>query len=184
MITKFALKVTFSLLILIGNLMNSQQTQSKSSLYNITLTDAEGNNFKLERFKGKNLLIVNVASRCGYTSQYIDLQRLHDKHGKDVQILAIPCNDFGRQEPGTMEQIVEFCEVNYGIKFPILQKSKIKGNTPHPLYKWLSDPVKNGWNSELPTWNFCKYLINKRGELVGFYPSNVNPTSKEITSKL
>ena len=164
--------------------MNSQQIQSKSSIYNITLTDAEGNNFKLERFKNKNLLIVNVASRCGYTSQYSDLQRLHDQHGKDVQILAIPCNDFGRQEPGTMEQIVEFCEVNYGIKFPILQKSKIKGNTPHPLYKWLSDPVKNGWNSELPTWNFCKYLINKRGELIGFYPSNVNPTSKEIISKL
>ena len=161
--------------------MNGQKVQSNNSIYNITLTDAEGNKFKLEKFKSKNLLIVNVASRCGYTSQYNDLQRLHDQHGKEVQILAIPCNDFGGQEPGTNVQIKNFCEVNFNINFPMTAKTVVKGNGAHPFYKWVNDEL--GWRAR-PKWNFHKYLIGRDGSLQGSFSSMVSTESSNLRNKI
>ena len=135
----------------------------------------------LAMFKGKKLLVVNVASKCGFTKQYADLQTLHDEHGDQVAIIGFPSNDFGGQEPGTAEEIAQFCQVNYGVTFPLFAKSSVKtGDDQHPLFAWLSTKEKNGWNEQAPTWNFCKYLVNERGELQTFFASAVRPTGPEM----
>lgn len=162
----------------------TQSKDSKQSIYDISIKNIDGENVSLSDFKGKKILIVNVASKCGYTSQYSDLQNLYDKHSDKIQVIAFPCNDFGGQEPGSNAQITEFCSVNYGVQFPVMDKIKIKGDSIHPIYKWLTDPSKNGWNSTAPAWNFGKYLIDENGNLSEYYPSNVNPNSEKIISQL
>ena len=138
----------------------------------------------MEKYKGKKILIVNVASKCGYTGQYADLQDLYEKKGDKIEIIAIPCNDFGRQEPGSAEEIKSFCNVNYGVTFPLASKQKIKSKPISNLYEWLSNPELNGWNSALPSWNFCKYIIDEEGELIHFFRSGVNPNDTEILELL
>ena len=162
----------------------SPNAQSTSSIYDIKLESISGTDFDLKMYKGKKILIVNVASNCGFTSQYKALQELYNEYGQKVEILAVPCNDFGGQEPGNSKDIVEFCDLNYRTTFPFVVKSNIKSSPQHPLYKWLSDPSLNGWNKKLPSWNFCKYLIDEEGELTHFFRSNVSPTSKKIISLL
>ncbi len=157
---------------------------SLNSIHDMNVVDIQGNTISLGEYAGKKILIVNVASRCGYTSQYKDLQKLYDQHGESVEIIAVPCNDFGGQEPGTSSQISEFCKLNYGVTFPILEKANIKSAPMHPLYEWLSNETKNGWNSSLPSWNFCKYLIDEKGSLIRFYRSGVNPMSPDILTAL
>ncbi len=130
------------------------------------------------------MLIVNTASKCGYTPQYKDLQRLHEQYGSKIAVLGFPCNQFGGQEPGTKEEIVSFCTKNYGVTFPLFEKVEVKGSGKSPLYAWLTDKSKNGWNEQEPTWNFCKYVINEKGELVAFYPSKTNPFDEKIISLL
>tara|TARA_Y100001968_G_scaffold305685_1_gene321774 strand:- start:2594 stop:3184 length:591 start_codon:yes stop_codon:yes gene_type:complete len=158
--------------------------RSVSSFYDISLPDIDNNEIQLDKFKGKKLLIVNVASRCGYTSQYKKLQELYEKHGDKLEIIAVPCNDFGYQEPGSAEQIKDFCDVNYGVTFSIASKQKIKSSPRSDIYNWLSNPKLNGWNDKLPSWNFCKYIISEQGELMYFFRSSVDPMSKEILSIL
>lgn len=162
----------------------SPDAQSTSSIYDIKLESISGSDFNLESYRGKKILIVNVASNCGFTSQYKALQELYNQYGHKIEILAIPCNDFGGQEPGSSKDIIEFCDLNYSTTFPFSVKSNIKSSPQHPLYRWLSDPSLNGWNKKLPSWNFCKYLISEEGELTHFFRSNVSPTSKKITSLL
>ena len=125
-------------------------------------------------------MLVNVASKCGYTPQYEELQKLYEAYMGKLTILAFPANNFGGQEPGTSEDIKTFCSENYGVTFPIFEKISVKGVDKHPLYRWLSDKKLNGWNNEEPSWNFCKYFINEKGELVKFFPSKVKPMDKEI----
>ena len=151
------------------------------SFYDLSINDINGEEINLERFKGKKIMIVNVASRCGYTSQYEDLQSLYEKNKDKLEIIAVPCNDYGSQESGSNSDIKNFCETNYGVSFTMGSKQKIKSSPMSDLYRWLSDPKQNGWNSSLPSWNFCKYVINEDGQLTHFLRSGVSPTGKEMS---
>ena len=150
------------------------------SFYSLTAKDIDGQSINFSKYKGKKLLIVNVASKCGYTSQYKDLQELHRKYNDKITILAFPSNNFGFQEPGSNDQIEEFCETNYGIEFQLFEKSSVRGRDTNEVYKWLSSSINNGWNDKSPRWNFFKYLIDENGILKYVYSSNVNPLDKEI----
>ena len=150
------------------------------SFYSLTAKDIDGQSINFSKYKGKKLLIVNVASKCGYTSQYKDLQELHRKYNDKITILAFPSNNFGFQEPGSNDQIEEFCETNYGIEFQLFEKSSVRGRDINEVYKWLSSSINNGWNDKSPRWNFFKYLIDENGILKYVYSSNVNPLDKEI----
>jgi glutathione peroxidase len=149
-----------------------------TSIYDFKMTSLDGQEIDFSRYKGKTLLLVNVASKCGFTPQYADLEKLHEQYGEKVVVLGFPANNFGSQEPGTSLQIAEFCEKNYGVKFQMFEKISVKGDDQHELYKFLKD--KTG---KEPTWNFCKYLVKPDGT-VKFFPSNVNPLSSEIISQL
>jgi len=151
-----------------------------TSIYDIHINTLEGDSLDLSAFKGKKLLIVNVASKCGFTPQYKDLQKLHDLYGKDVVIIGVPCNQFGGQEPGDEEEIATFCERNYGVTFQMTEKVDVKGKNQHPLYAWLTDKAKNGSEDSKVRWNFQKYVISENGELLALFGSNVNPMSEEI----
>ena len=175
---------TFILFMFIGNLIMTQSNDSNHSIYDISLNKLNGEPFSLSDSKGKKILIVNVASKCGYTSQYRDLQALYESYSDKIEVIAFPCNDFGGQEPGSNAQISEFCSINYGVKFPIMDKVNIKKGKVHSIYKWLTDPNLNGWNSTSPSWNFGKYLIDEKGNLLKYYPSSVSPTSDKIISQL
>jgi len=151
------------------------------SFYDLSINDINGEEINLERFKGKKVMIVNVASRCGYTSQYRDLQSLYERNKDKLEIIAVPCNDYGSQESGSNSEIKLFCETNYGVTFTMGSKQKIKSSPISELYRWLSDPKQNGWNSSLPSWNFCKYVINEDGQLTHFLRSGVSPTGREMS---
>ena len=158
--------------------------ESTSTIFSYKLKNIYGDVITLDKFKGKKILIVNVASHCGYTSQYNDLQKLQDRFKDKLQVIAFPCNDFGFQEPGTSKQIAEFCEVNYNIKFPIMEKINIRRSPTHPLYEWLSNSELNGWNDSKPKWNFYKYLIDENGKLINLFNSGTSPLSTHITEAI
>ncbi len=149
-----------------------------SSVYDFKMTSLDGESIDFSKYKGKTLLIVNVASKCGYTPQYKDLQKLHEMYGEKVVILGFPANNFGQQEPGTSAEIASFCEKNYGVSFQMFEKISVKGDDQHPLYKFLKE--KTG---EEPSWNFCKYLVKPDGT-IKFYPSKVSPMDKEIVDAI
>ncbi|MFP4091281.1 MAG: glutathione peroxidase [Cyclobacteriaceae bacterium] len=151
-----------------------------ASFHDFSLRNIEGKEINFSEFKGKKVLLVNVASRCGYTPQYEGLQELHEKYGDKVVVLGFPANNFGSQEPGSNQEIAAFCDKNYGVTFPMFEKISVKGIDKHPLYRWLSDSQLNGWNNQEPSWNFCKYLVDEQGKLLKFYPSSVKPMSDEI----
>ena len=165
------------------NLQENKSTEimkESNSIYDFTMNDIDGKPVDLAKYKGKKLLLVNVASKCGYTPQYAELQELYEAYKDKLTILAFPANNFGGQEPGSSKDIKSFCSENYGISFPIFEKISVKGVDKHPLYRWLSDKKQNGWNNEEPSWNFCKYFINEKGELIKFFPSAVKPMDSEI----
>jgi glutathione peroxidase len=164
--------------------MNANTQVSTTSFYDFTLNTIDGTAVKMESFKGKKLLLVNVASKCGYTPQYADLQQLHEKYGDKILILGFPANDFGSQEPGSNEDIASFCQKNYGVSFQMFEKIAVTGDNQHPLYKWLSSKELNGWNDKAPSWNFCKYLVSENGELLKFFNSSVKPLSDEIVGEI
>ena len=164
------------------SLTNNSKFSPAMSIYEIPLIDIQGRSVTLQGFKGKRMLIVNTASECGYTPQYATLEELHRKYNEKIVVLGFPCNDFGAQEPGSDTSIKDFCQVNYGVSFPLFSKVHIKGSDRHPLYKWLTDPALNGWNSQEPTWNFCKYLVNENGELLHFFNAASDPLDPLITT--
>jgi len=155
-------------------------TQASASIYDFRMTSLNGDKVDFQKYKGKKLLLVNTASECGFTPQYEDLQKLNDLHGDKIVILGFPANNFGEQEPGTDSEISSFCKENYAVTFQMFSKISVQGSDMNPLYQWLTDKSKNGWNEEAPNWNFCKYLINEKGELMKFYASAINPMSEEI----
>lgn len=148
------------------------------SIYDFKLNSLEGTPIDFSAYKGKTLLIVNTASRCGYTPQYSDLQKLHEQYGSKVTILGFPANNFGAQEPGSNSEIKSFCSQNFGVSFQMFEKISVKGTDQHPLYAWLKE--KSG--SE-PSWNFCKYLVKPDGT-VKFFPSKVKPLDEQIIKEL
>ena len=151
-----------------------------TSIYEFKAESITGEMIDFSQYKGKKLIIVNTASKCGKTPQYEGLQKLHEKYGDKVTILGFPSNDFGQQEPGSNIEIAEFCKLNYGVTFQMFAKIKVKGEGQNDLYKWLSHKDLNGWNDQVPTWNFCKYLIDKNGKLVQFLESGVTPMDQKI----
>lgn len=159
-------------------------TMDLKSLYDIKISSLQGNPINLDDFKGKHILFVNVASKCGFTSQYKGLQELHETYKEKLQVIGVPCNQFGGQEPGTAEEIETFCEVNYGVDFLITEKIDVKGKNQHPLYEWLTQEQQNGVSSSTVKWNFQKYLINGHGKLVDYFYSATNPMSKKIIKHL
>ena len=160
------------------------QDANARSFHDFKMKSIEGKEIDFATYKGKKVLLVNVASACGYTPQYKDLQALHEKYGDKLVILGFPANNFGGQEPGSNEDIATFCQKNYGVTFQMFEKISVKGSDAHPLYKWLSTKSENGWNDQAPSWNFCKYLISEKGELLKFYPSSVKPMSDEVIKEI
>ena len=156
---------------------NASNQISLTPVYNIPIVLNDGSVLDLHQFKGKKILIVNTASDCGYTGQYEALEQLHQQQKDNLVIIGFPCNDFGNQEKGDNAAIASFCKKNYGVSFLLADKSiVVKKEGQHPLFTWLTDPAKNGWNKQAPTWNFCKYLIDENGNLVRFTDSNVEPS--------
>jgi glutathione peroxidase len=145
------------------------------SIYDFKIKSLAGKEIDFEQYRDKKLLIVNTASKCGYTYQYKDLQNLHEKYGDKVAVLGFPANNFLWQEPGTNEDIASFCDVNYGVTFQLFEKTSVIGRTKHPLYRWLE--AKSG---KVPSWNFCKYLVDEKGNFVAFFPATVNPLDDSI----
>lgn len=144
----------------------------------------DGTALDLSQFKGKKVLFVNTASECGYTSQYEGLQSLSEKYKDKLVVIGLPCNQFGGQEPGSPQQIENFCQKNYGVTFPITEKIKVKGKEQHPIYQWLTQKKLNGFKDSQVKWNFQKYLIDEEGHLIGVFYSSTSPLSDEITSQL
>ncbi|MFD2550672.1 glutathione peroxidase [Bizionia sediminis] len=162
----------------------SAQSQPTQSIYDIAINGLDGNPIALSDFKGKHILFVNVASKCGFTGQYEDLQKLYDNYKNNLMIIGVPCNQFGGQEPGTAADIQSFCQANYGVSFVMTEKVDVKGNNQHPLYKWLTNKTLNGQSNSSVKWNFQKYLVDGEGHLVDYFFSVTNPMSGKITKHL
>lgn len=155
-------------------------SDTKGSLYDFRMESLEGEVIDLSKYKGKKVVILNVASKCGFTPQYADWQKFHEQYGDKVVVLGFPANNFGAQEPGSDEDIATFCEKNYGVTFQMFSKIDVTGENQHPLYQWLSKKDLNGWNDKSPSWNFCKYVVNENGQLTNFFGSKILPTSDEF----
>jgi glutathione peroxidase len=154
------------------------------SIYNFKVPGLDGKSINLSKYKGKKILIVNTASKCGFTPQYADLEKLHTTYKGKIVVLGFPANNFKGQEPGSNTEIQEFCKKNYGVTFPMAGKVSVKGEDIHPLFKYLTEEAKK-MNIEDPIkWNFTKFLIDEKGKLVAVFPSKVSPMSEEITKYL
>lgn len=160
------------------------ETMNNQSLYDIKINSLTGGAINLADFKGKYILFVNVASECGFTPQYADLEKMHEMYKDKLVIIGVPCNQFGGQEPGDAAQIQNFCQKNYGVKFLITEKVDVKGEQQHPLYTWLTSKEQNGVETTEVKWNFQKYLIDTKGNYMHMFISNVKPLDEEITKNI
>ena len=154
------------------------------SVYDIKINSLQGKPIDLGRFKGKKVLIVNVASKCGFTPQYRGLQALQDKYKESLVIIGVPCNQFGEQEPGNASDIQEFCKANYGVSFLMTEKIDVKGANQHPLYAWLTEKSLNGKQTTTIKWNFQKYLIDENGDFLDYFYSITSPSSSRLLKYL
>ncbi len=151
------------------------------SFYSLKGTLNNGKEFEFASLRGKKVMLVNTASDCGYTNQYEDLQKISEQFKDKLVVLGFPANDFKQQEKGTDEEIAQFCQLNFGVKFPLMKKSSvIRSAEQNPVYQWLTDPAKNGWNKKTPPWNFAKYIINEQGILTHYFGASVPPTDKKV----
>jgi glutathione peroxidase len=161
--------------------LQNEAVQPPVSFYTLPAVANNGQAYDIGALKGKKVLLVNTASDCGYTNQYDELQQLHEKYGNRLVVLGFPANDFKEQEKGSDEEIAQFCKVNFGVSFPLMQKSTVvPGQTQNPVFQWLSDKTKNGWNAQAPAWNFSKYLVNETGQLTHYFDPAVSPMSKDV----
>ena len=165
---------------LLNNQNNNKEMSKSESIYNIKVNKLDGTSLDLKEFKGKKMLFVNVASKCGYTPQYAELQELYDQYSEKLEIFGVPCNQFGGQEPGSDEEIAQFCKKNYGVTFTMLEKVDVKGSSQHPLYSWLTTKEKNGVMDATVRWNFHKFLVDEEGALINMYNSRTNPVGTEM----
>ena len=186
------LKAAYPLLIKFGKLKgssldvtNTENVSPPASFYDLKVQLNNGNYFNFDVLKGKKVLLVNTASNCGYTNQYAELQKLYEKKKGALEIIAFPANDFKEQEKGTDAEIAQFCQLNFGISFPLAKKvTVVKSASQHPVFQWLTQKNKNGWNEKEPNWNFSKYLVNETGALTHFFDPSVSPLSKEVMSAI
>jgi len=169
---------TFLLIIMISIFGNKVNADYEKLAYDFSFNDIDGTPLKLSEYKGKIIVVVNVASQCGFTSQYEDMQNIWEEYqSKGIIILGVPSNDFGGQEPGSNSEIKTFCEAKFGISFPITEKVNVKGSEAHPFYKWAKD---NHGKSAVPKWNFHKIIIDKSGKINETFSSITNPSSKKF----
>ena len=183
---KFLKTSTLFILILFSftSISELKPKENMTSLYDIKINAIDGTPIDLNNYKGKYLLFVNVASECGFTGQYEDLQKLYDIYQDKLMVIGVPCNQFGGQEPGTSESIQSFCKKNYGVTFLITEKVDVKGENQHPLYQWLTDKDLNGVENTSVKWNFHKYLVNGNGKFLDYFYSITKPLSSKITRQL
>lgn len=169
-------RMKFSKLTGVGINISENRTGKKAlvNFYSLKAITNPGKEISFQEYAGRKVLIVNLASECGYTPQYAGLEQLNCEN-KNVVILGFPSNDFGGQEPGSDDDIANFCKVNYGVTFQLFKKDSVSGIHKQPVYQWLSDANKNGWNSKEPQWNFYKYLIDESGNLSKIFSSSVSP---------
>ncbi|QXV66211.1 glutathione peroxidase [Mucilaginibacter sp. 21P] len=158
-------------------------TSAPSSVYTFKLKNIDGKDFSLAKYKGKKLLIVNTASKCGFTPQYAELQKLADQYKDKVVVIGFPANNFGSQEPGSNSDVKEFCQKNFGVTFPLSEKVSVKGDDIAPIFKYLTSEPNPDFTGEIK-WNFEKFLIDENGKLIHRYRSAVKPLSEEITKNL
>jgi glutathione peroxidase len=154
------------------------------SIHSFKVKSIDGGTIDFSKFKGKKILVVNTASKCGYTPQYEALQKVADQYKDKLVIVGFPANNFGAQEPGTDGEIVEFCKKNYGVTFPLASKISVKGDDTAPIYKWLTSKTENGVLDATISWNFNKFLLDENGKMIAYFPSKVTPDSEEITKYL
>jgi glutathione peroxidase len=187
------LKTIYPLIMLKGKLfpgskdvqVNKDQKQPVNSFYTLKAVNNHGDTIDFSQFKGKKVMIINTASDCGFTGQYDELEKLHQQYKDKLVMLAFPANDFKEQEKKDDAAIAEFCKVNYGITFMLMQKTHvIKGAEQNPVFQWLSHKEQNGWCEQVPVWNFSKYTINEEGVLTHFFSQMVSPLSKEVNSAI
>ncbi|MBN1950077.1 MAG: glutathione peroxidase [Bacteroidales bacterium] len=175
----------YAILILMISLLSTGAGAQDKSLYDFKVKTLYGDEYDMGQLKGKKVLIVNTASKCGFTPQYEDLQELYEKYGgENFEILGFPANNFMNQEPGTNEEIASFCQLNYGVTFQMMEKISVKGDDIHPLYSWLTQKSENGVLDAEVGWNFYKFLIDEEGKVVASLPSKTKPQSEEIISWL
>jgi glutathione peroxidase len=149
--------------------------------YSLTDVAGEGRPVSFREFRGKKVLLVNTASACGYTPQYDGLQKLSERYAEKLVVVGFPSNDFGEQEKGSDQEIAGFCKLNFGVTFRLMKKSRvIKGPGQNGVFNWLTDKNRNGWNSRQPEWNFCKYLVDEKGVLIGYFSAGIEPLDREI----
>jgi glutathione peroxidase len=184
--TRFALAIlTTAAVAAFGVAADKKEDKKVAGPLDYKLTDIDGKEHDLSQYKGKVVLLVNVASKCGYTPQYAGLQKLYETHGKDgLVVIGVPANEFGKQEPGTEAEIKEFCTTKYKVSFPMMGKVVVKGDGITPLYKHLTDKETNPKYAGDIKWNFEKFLISKKGEVVGRFDSKVKPDSDEMTTAI
>jgi len=176
------LRILFFLIVIMFSFFNKSTSSTDKLFYDLKINSINGDVLNLGQMKGKTVLLVNVASKCGFTKQYDGLQTLYDKYkDKGLVIIGIPSNQFGSQEPGSNSEIKNFCETNFNITFPITSKYDVKGEKAHPVYIWAKETYGK---STIPKWNFHKILINKKGNIVDTFASFTTPLSKKIISKL
>ena len=177
------LKRSFITLLSIMTLTLNSQTSTDNSIHQFKVADIYGNIFDFSQLKGKKVMIVNTASKCGLTYQYEALQKLYSQY-KDLNfvIVGFPSNDFLWQEPGSNDEIIDFCEQNYGVTFPMMSKITVKGTKKHPIYQFLTQKSKNNYKDSRVTWNFQKYLVNKQGRVEKIISPRTRPDSEEIVS--
>ncbi|MBC7125722.1 MAG: glutathione peroxidase [Bacteroidales bacterium] len=168
------------MIILLATTLSTTNAQNVS-FHSFVVTDIDGNEFPLSKLKGKKVMVVNTASKCGFTPQYEDLQALYDKYkDKNFVIIGFPANNFMGQEPGTNQEIKEFCTTRFSVSFPMMAKISVKGKDIHPLYQWLTQKSMNGVMDSEVKWNFQKYLIDENGKLVDMIPPKEKPNSEKV----
>jgi glutathione peroxidase len=176
-------KLMIATMIVITAMITNAQDNTKKSFYDFTVTTIDGEEFPLSQLKGKKVLIVNTASKCGNTPQYEDLEKLYETYGGDkFTIIGFPANNFMKQEPGTNAEIKEFCSTKYNVTFPMMSKISVKGDDIAPLYKWLTSKEENGVMDAPVKWNFQKFMIDENGKLVDMAPPSENPMSEKIVN--
>lgn len=166
-------------------LKNESNVQPLESIYDLSVRLNDGKQLSLRNLKGRKVLFVNTASDCGYTSQYVELQKLYQQNKEKMVIIGFPANDFRNQERKSDSEIEKFCSLNFGVSFPLAAKSVvIRSVAQNEVFRWLTDKTKNGWNDQQPTWNFSKYLVNEQGVLVNYFDPAISPVSEAVTQTL